>query len=145
MKRKYIWPWPSDLPWAPNMVALTVDRIFSCVPMVGIRSHTCKRFYNQSENCNTSQANIKKHQFSPLKSHRFLYHSTLLSFQRLGWQTQCMWSFSFLIYCGLIFLHLTWQQWSLTFRSHHCDQLSTGVCFQSQQNKACNSESDFIR
>lgn len=107
MKRKDIWPWPSNLPWAPNMVALTVDRIFSCVPMVGIRSHTCKRFYNQSENCNTSQANIKKHQFSPLKSHRFLYHSTLLSFQRLGWQTQCMWSYSFLIYCGLIFLHLT--------------------------------------
>uniref|UniRef100_A0A2M3ZRX4 Putative secreted peptide n=1 Tax=Anopheles braziliensis TaxID=58242 RepID=A0A2M3ZRX4_9DIPT len=33
----------SSEPWAPSMVALTVDRIFSCVPIVGIRSHTCSR------------------------------------------------------------------------------------------------------
>ena len=27
-------------PWAPSIVAFTVERIFSWVPMVGIRSHT---------------------------------------------------------------------------------------------------------
>lgn len=32
------------LPWAPSMVAFTVERIFSCVPMVGMRSHTCSKF-----------------------------------------------------------------------------------------------------
>ena len=31
-------------PCAPNMVALTVERIFSWVPIVGIRSHTWSRF-----------------------------------------------------------------------------------------------------
>lgn len=32
------------------MVALTVERIFSCVPMVGIRSHTFRRLW-KTENC----------------------------------------------------------------------------------------------
>lgn len=39
----------ANLPWAPNMVALTVDKIFSCVPMVGIRSQTCRRHCKQIE------------------------------------------------------------------------------------------------
>lgn len=34
----------SSDPWAPSMVALTVDRIFSCVPIVGILSQTCSKF-----------------------------------------------------------------------------------------------------
>ena len=29
-----------SLPCAPSIVAFTVDRIFSCVPIVGIRSQT---------------------------------------------------------------------------------------------------------
>ena len=36
------------LPCAPNMVAFTVDRIFSCVPIVGILSQTCNRFCQQT-------------------------------------------------------------------------------------------------
>ena len=36
------------LPCAPNIVAFTVDKIFSCVPIVGIRSHTCNRFWRTS-------------------------------------------------------------------------------------------------
>lgn len=37
------------LPWAPSIVALTVDKIFSCVPMVGIRSHTWSRHCWQTQ------------------------------------------------------------------------------------------------
>ena len=37
----------STLPCAPNMVAFTVDRILSCVPIVGILSQTCNRFCKQ--------------------------------------------------------------------------------------------------
>lgn len=34
----------SSEPWAPNIVALTVDNILSCVPIVGIRSQTWSKF-----------------------------------------------------------------------------------------------------
>lgn len=32
------------IPCAPNMVAFTVDKIFSWVPIVGILSQTCNKF-----------------------------------------------------------------------------------------------------
>jgi len=32
------------VPCAPSIVAFTVDNIFNCVPMVGIRSQTWRRF-----------------------------------------------------------------------------------------------------
>jgi hypothetical protein len=62
-----------NLPWAPNMVALTVDKILSCVPMVGIRSHTCSRFYNE-QNFTT----INNLYFNNIKYKRF--HSHITSF-----------------------------------------------------------------
>ena len=36
------------IPWAPNMVAFTVDKIFNCVPIVGILSQTWSKFWNNT-------------------------------------------------------------------------------------------------
>lgn len=37
------------IPCAPNIVAFTVDKIFNWVPIVGIRSHTCSKFYEREK------------------------------------------------------------------------------------------------
>uniref|UniRef100_A0A182QPQ9 Uncharacterized protein n=1 Tax=Anopheles farauti TaxID=69004 RepID=A0A182QPQ9_9DIPT len=39
----------SSEPCAPSIVAFTVDRIFSCVPIVGMRSHTCSSRVTSSD------------------------------------------------------------------------------------------------
>ena len=41
--------WSSSVPWAPSIVALTVERILSWVPMVGIRSQTCSSAWKEDD------------------------------------------------------------------------------------------------